>query len=267
MPNKLLAVAHRLSRQHSVVTDDDGILEAAAADEAVLDEVLYLLVKTKRPRVGNLDLPRLGCQLDAEKLGEPSALVGACASDLEAGVREGGYHRAVVRVLYRRGDLHRLDALRLRLDAGLAYHFTELPRTTVGHGRFARVKLDDDVGHPKTVQRSQHMLHRLHLGVAPGQRCRTVSLGDIPDLRRDLRTAIEIHSTKEDPGIRRSGQKGHRDLVPAVQAYAGKTRRLGQCLLLQHATHLTGGRDCLQGQHQSEQTQPRGPTGIDFGFS
>ena len=227
VPHELLAVAHRLGRQHSVVADDDGVLEAAAPNEAVLDEVLDLLVKTKRPRLGDLALPRLGRQLDAEKLGEPSALVGAGARDLEAVVREGGYHRAVVRVLDRLGDLHRLDAFRLCLDAGLAYHFAELPRTTVGHGRFARVKLDDGVGHPKTVQRRQHMLHRLHLGVAPGQRGRTVGLRDIPDLRRDLRTAVEVHSAKDDPGIRRSGQQGHRDLVAAVQADAGKARRLG----------------------------------------
>jgi hypothetical protein len=52
-----------------------------------------------------------------------------------------------------------------------------------------------------------------------------------------------------------------------MQADAGKACRLGQCLLVQHAAHLTGGRGRWQGQHQFEQTQPRGPTGIDFGFS
>ena len=254
MPHELLAVAHRLGRQHGVVADDDGVLEAAAADEAVLDEVLDLLVKTKRPRLGDLALPRLGRQLDAEKLGEPSALVGAGARDLEAVVREGGYHRAVVRVLDRLGDLHRLDAFRLRLDAGIANHLAELPRAAVGHGRFARVNLDDGVSHPKTVQGRQHMLHRLHLGVALGERGRAVGLGDVPDLRRDLRAAVEIHSAKDDAGIRRSGQQGHRDLVSAVQADAGKARRLGQCLLLQHGAHLTGERGRWQGQRP---VQPR----------
>ena len=51
--DELLRIAQRLVRQHGVVTDDHGVLEAAAFDQAVLDEELDLLEKAKGPRVSN----------------------------------------------------------------------------------------------------------------------------------------------------------------------------------------------------------------------
>ena len=237
VPHELLAVTHRLSRQHGVFTNDDGVLEATTADQAVFDQELNFLVKTERSRVGDLAFPRLGRQLDAEKLGEASALVGAGAGDFEAVEREGVHHRFLVRVFDRLGDDDRLGLFRLRLDAGLVDHPAELPGTAVGDGWFVGIDLDDRVGDTKTGQRCEDMLHRLHLGLATGKGCRAGGFRDVLDLGRDLRAAVEVDTAKEDPRVGRCGQQGHGDLVSTVQADAGKARRPGQCLLLQHGAH------------------------------
>jgi hypothetical protein len=88
VPHKFLAVTQRLGRENGVVADNDGVFQAAAFDEAVLDEELDLLKKTKRPRVGDFADPGLRRKFDAEELGETAFGVGAGASDLEPFVRK-----------------------------------------------------------------------------------------------------------------------------------------------------------------------------------
>ena len=43
VPDKFLRVPQRLGRQHRVITDDDGVLQAAAFDKAVFKKKFQLL--------------------------------------------------------------------------------------------------------------------------------------------------------------------------------------------------------------------------------
>ena len=72
VPHEFLGITQRLGRQHGVVANDHRVFQAAALDQAVLDEILDLLVKTKRPRMGQFLFPRLGRDFRAVKLGEPA---------------------------------------------------------------------------------------------------------------------------------------------------------------------------------------------------
>ena len=67
VPHKFLRIAQRLGRQHGVVADDDGVFQAAALDESVLDEKFDFLEKAKRPRVGQFLFPRLRRDFRADK--------------------------------------------------------------------------------------------------------------------------------------------------------------------------------------------------------
>ena len=104
VPDKFLRITQRLGRQHGVVADDHGVFQAAAFDQAVLDQVLDLLVKTKRARVRQFLLPGLGREFDAVKLREAALLVRAGAGDLEAVVGKQRHHRFAHLQLDRRGD-------------------------------------------------------------------------------------------------------------------------------------------------------------------
>ena len=59
VPHEFLAIPQRLGRQHRVVADDHGVFQAAALDQAVLEQKFNLLKKTKRPRVRQLLFPGL----------------------------------------------------------------------------------------------------------------------------------------------------------------------------------------------------------------
>ena len=103
VPHEFLRIPQRLGRQHRVVADDNGVLQAAALDEAVLDEVFNLLVKAKRPRVRQFLFPRLGRDFRAVKLREPALLVRARAGDFETVVGKQRHHRLARFQFNRRG--------------------------------------------------------------------------------------------------------------------------------------------------------------------
>ncbi len=83
VPDEFLRVAQRLGGQDGVVADDHGVFQAAALDQAVLDQVFDLLEKTKRPRMGQFALPGFRRHLEAVKLGEAPFGIRAGASDLQ----------------------------------------------------------------------------------------------------------------------------------------------------------------------------------------
>ena len=83
VPHKFLAIPQRLGRQHRVVADDDGVFQAAALDQAVLEQKFNLFEKTKRPRVRQFLFPSLRRDFGGIKLREPPLLVRARAGDLE----------------------------------------------------------------------------------------------------------------------------------------------------------------------------------------
>src|SRR5947209_19632227 len=58
MPNEFIGIAQSFGGQDGIIPNHNGILETAAFDQAVLDEILDLLEKTERPRMGQVALPR-----------------------------------------------------------------------------------------------------------------------------------------------------------------------------------------------------------------
>ena len=106
--------------------------------------------------------------------------------------------------------------------------------TTIGDGRLIGIELHQSVIDAEAGKRSEHMLHGVQLDIAFGKRSGTVCLRNILHRSLDLRLAFEIHSTKPDAMVRGRGQKGHIDLVAAVQANAAKAGLAGQSLLDEH---------------------------------
>jgi hypothetical protein len=119
VPHELVRVAERLGGEHGVVADHDGVLEGAALDQAVLDQVLDLLEETERARVGDVAPPGFRGDLDAVKLREPARVIGARAGDLEAVVREDGDEGILRLQLDGLGDRERLPGLGLGRQARL----------------------------------------------------------------------------------------------------------------------------------------------------
>ncbi len=54
VPHEFLRVPQRLGGQHRVIANHHGVLQAAAADQAVLDEIFDFLVKTEGARMRQL---------------------------------------------------------------------------------------------------------------------------------------------------------------------------------------------------------------------
>ena len=232
VPDEFLRIAQRLGRQHRVVANHHRVLQAAALDQAVLDQVFDLLVEAERARVRQVALPGLGRQFDAVELGEPALLVRAGAGDLERLVREERHHRLAHLQFDRRGHRVGLAAFVLRHDARALDHLAILPRAAVGDGRLIGVQFDDGVVDAVAGKGRQHVLDGVNARVALGQGGRAVVLDHVLHARLDFRLALQVHAAEADAGVGRGRQEGHGHPVAAVQADAGIARRAIECLLL-----------------------------------
>ena len=234
VPHEFFGISQRLGREHRVVADDHGILQTAALDQAVFDEVFDFLEKTKCPGVRQFLFPRFGCDFRAVKLREPSALVRAGAGDFESLVGKQRHRRLAHLQLNRRGGRVRLAIFRLRHDAGGLDNFAKLARAAVGNGRLVRVQFDNRIVNAVTRQRREHVLDGVNFHIALGQRRGAVGLADIFHARLDFRFAFEVNAAKPHAAVRGRGENGHVHPVAAVQAGAGKTRGPIQSLLIEH---------------------------------
>ena len=237
VPDEFLRVAQRLGGQHRVVANHHGVLQAAALDQAVLDQVLDLLVEAERAGVRQVALPGRGRQLEAVELGEAALLVRAGAGDLERLIREQRHHRLAHLQFDRRRDRVRLAAFVLGHDARALDHLAILARAAVRDGRLVGVQLHDGVVNAVAGKGRQHVLHRVDARVAFGQGGRAVVLDDVLRARLDFRLALQVNPAETDAGVGRRREESHGHPVAAVQADPGITRRAIECLLLYHATH------------------------------
>ena len=234
VPDKFITVTQRFISEHRIVPNDDGVLQTTAFDQAVFKQVLNLFVITKRPGAGNVIAPCIGIHLDAEELREAAIISCAGAGDLKAVIRKCGHLRFTA--LQFNGGLELIN-ISLRIlchNARLLDHLAVLRGTAVSYGRLIGIELDHGVVDTITGKRSEHVLHGMQLNVALGKRGGAIRFRNILHQSIDLRLAFEIHPTKADAMVGGRGQKGHVDLVAAVQANAAKAGLAGQCLLVEH---------------------------------
>ena len=234
VPHKFLGIPQRFGCQHRVVADDDGIFQAAALDEAVFDEELDFLVKTKCPCVRQFRLPGLGGDFRAVKLGEPAFFVRAGAGDFEGLVGKQRHHRLAHLQFNRLGGRIRFALFRQRRDAGFLNDFAELARTAVGDGRFVGVQLHDGVVDAITRQRREDVFDGVNFHIAPGERRRAGRFADIFHARLDFRFAFEVHAAEAHAAVGGRRQNRHVHPVAVVQADAGKTGGAIKGLLIKH---------------------------------
>ena len=234
MPDKFVAVTQRLVSEHSIITYNNRILQAAALDQAVFKQVLNLLVITKRPSAGDIIAPGVRAHFDAEKLCESAVVSGTGAGDLEAIMRKRGHLRFAALQFDRGFELINIPLRILRHDARLLDHLAVLRGTTIGDGRLIGIELHQSVVDAEAGKRGEHMLHGVQFDAAFGKRGGTVCLRNILHRSLNLRLTIEVYPAKADAMIGGRGQKGHVDLIAAVQANAAKAGLAGQCLLVEH---------------------------------
>ena len=235
MADKFLGIAERFGGEHGVVADDDGVFQAAALDESVLDEKFDLLEKAKGAGVGEFLFPGGGGDLGGIKLGEAALAVGTGAGDLEMFVGEqrharfaevdfNGFRDGEVILFFGLGD-----------DAGGLDNLAKFAGTAVGNGRFVGVQLDDGIINAVAGQGGEDVFHGVDLDVALGERGGAVGLGNVLHAGLDFGFPLEVHATEPHPGVAGRGQDGHVDPVPAVQSDAGKGGGTIKSLLIEHA--------------------------------
>ncbi len=235
VPHEFIGIPQRFGGEHRVVADDHRVFQATALDEAVFNQKLDFLVKTKRARVGQFLFPRFGRDFRAVKLGEPAFFVRAGAGDFEDLVGKQRHRRLTHAQFNRLGGREWLAFFRLRRDAGRLDDFAKLARTAVGNGRLVRIQLNHGVVNAVTRQRREHVLDGVNFHIAFGQRRGTVGFADIFHTRLDFRLAFEIHAAEPHAAVCGRGEDGHVYPVAAVQANAGKTRGTIKSLLVEHA--------------------------------
>src|ERR1035441_32736 len=198
--------------------------QAAAFDQAIVDQELDFLVKAKRARVREIALPGRGRQFDAVELGKPALLIGARAGDLERLRREQRHHRLTHLQLDRRRYRVRFLTLVLGHDPRALDHLAILARAAVRNGRLIGIQLHDGVVDAVAGKRRQHVLHRVDARVPFGQRRRAIVLDYVLRARLDLRLALQVHPAEPDARVGRRREKGHGHPVAAVQANPGIAR-------------------------------------------
>jgi hypothetical protein len=87
--NEFVFVAHGFATKEAIAADDDGVFEGASLDEAFVHEGFDFLVKNKG--AGTADIFEVGLfgDLQAEKLGVFSGMVGVGAGNFKAVMRKG----------------------------------------------------------------------------------------------------------------------------------------------------------------------------------
>ncbi len=238
VPDEFVRVAQGLGGEHGIVADDDRVLQAAPLDEAVLDQVLDLLVEAKRAGVREFAAPRLRRDFEAEVLGVTPPAVRARAGEFEPVMREDRHLRFAGLEL--EGLRHGVTFARLALghEARFVHHAAILARAAVGNGRFVGVELDDGVVHAAAGEGGQHVFDGLHFDRAVGERGRAVGFGHVFQPGRDFGLPFEIDPPEPDAAAGGRREELHVHPVPAVQADAGKADWAAKSLLLNHARGL-----------------------------
>src|SRR5262249_15701901 len=118
VPDEFVRVPQWFGGENGIVSNDYGIFEAPAFDQAIGDQEFDLFKETKGARIGQLALPGFGGEFDAVKLGEAALLIGTGASDFEGVIREQGHHGFTHLEFDGGGDRVSFAAFVLRNDSG-----------------------------------------------------------------------------------------------------------------------------------------------------
>jgi len=234
VPHKLLAISQRLRRQHRVVADDHGVLQAAALDEAVLEQKFNLLVKTKRPRVRQLLLPRFRRDLGGIKLRERP-----CLSALVQVILKFSSGNNVITVSPWRISIGSVGVKNSRFSAcgatPAAARICRTPANSRPDGRLVGVQLHDGVVNFEARQRREDMFHRVDFHVALGECSWNGSCP--PHFPRVPRSPVCRPNPRAEThaAVGRCGQDGHVHRGCRCAGDAGKAGGTIESLLIEHA--------------------------------
>ena len=219
MADEFVLVAERFAREDRVAADDDGVLEAAALDQALFHQRLDFLVKNEGAGqrdvlgvIAGLGIPRAELRVLAE-------MVGVGATHLEA-VRGPRDDVAAVAA----GDAHGLGAVRTRPPCAsssvlpaLLEHLDEKPAAAVADGRLVGVDLDERVVDAAAAQGGKQVLDGVNLDAALAEGGGALDLLDVVDVRGDGRLVGQVGALEDVAGVGRGRLDRERDFGAGVE--------------------------------------------------
>ena len=105
------------------------------------------------------------------------------------------------------------------------------PRRTISNWRLVGVHLDDRIVHTHAHQRADHMLHRMHLHTALGQRGGPLDSLHILHFSVNEWLIFQINTAKTDARMWLAGLQRQRHFLPGMERSSGQTGRLGNRML------------------------------------
>lgn len=168
MAHELVGVAQGVV-QDGLVTDDDGVFEVAAADEALVLEHLDLAQKTEGASGGDFVFEGLGVDVERGVLRADGDVVKRYCHR-NAQLIEGKYTKryVVVSVVNRLVDLDVFLFGFLFDEAGLFEDAEEWQGTAIAHRDFVGVEFNIEVVQPETDEGGEDMFDGVDLSVAAG---------------------------------------------------------------------------------------------------
>ncbi len=217
VPDKLVLKPQRLLRQNLVPPQNHRVLQTPAPNLPQLQQLLDLLVHRKRPR--RRDLPHIRIRIDLQRkmLRMNSPVIRRSARNLQRVARQRHDRRIPPDDRHRRIHLEILPLLLLLHRLRLQNQLHKRPRRTIQNRRLARVHLDDRVVDRATMQRAQHMFHRMNLRVTRRNRRAANQFRNEIDVRPNLRLPVKIDPAKHDPRVHRGGLERQMHLVARME--------------------------------------------------
>ena len=215
--NKFVGKAERLFRDDLVPLQNDGAIETPTLDLAHLDQLLDILIDRERP--GRRDLGRVDFRIDRDRkvLGMDAAIVGRGAGDLQLIGRQGDERRIAARDRNRLLEFEIFTILVLLDRFALDDEIHVWPGRAVHDRRFARIHLDHHIVDRIPVQRTEHMLHRMDLGMARRDGGAPHQVGNLTDMRPYFGRPVQIDPPKNNPMVDRGRLHGQRDIIPGME--------------------------------------------------
>ncbi len=237
VPDEFVGVTEGFAGNQGVTFDDDGVLEAAALDEALVHEGLDFLVEDEGAGLAEVFGEFGGVFFPVEELGEVAGVVGVGAGDLEAVVGPGGDVGAVL-ALDEDGlaELVEADGGVLFLEAGLGDGIDVEGAAAVADGGLVGVELDEGVIDAGAAQAGEDVLDGVDLDAALAEGGGALGLADEIDVDGDGGLVGEVDPLEEVAGIGAGGTDGQGDLVPGVEGGPFDCDRFLQSMLL-HRRH------------------------------
>ena len=211
----------RLFAQHGVVADDNGIFEAAAADEAFLHERLDVFVVDEGAGGGDVVFVNLRGDFEAEVLRVVAVRTSLGAGDAELGVGQDDQNGAVLGLdgdgfadlaVAARGILFDDTGFFDQRDVGGA--------AAVADGWLVGVHLDERVVNPEAGEGGENVFDGVDLDVAFNQGGGALDGADVGGESVDGRPVFEVGATELEPVIDGGWVDGEGDLFAGMERNA-----------------------------------------------